>query len=78
MIVYVDDFKLAAKHKEHDALWKAIRGVIEMDPATVDGRFLGCANERFTTSVRNVSSLLDQHPLYHPRKKQGGRAFGSS
>ncbi len=72
MIVYVDDFKLTAKHKEHDALWSAIRGVIEMDPETVDGRFLGCTNERFTTSARNVSSFLDQHPLYHPRQRQRG------
>ncbi len=73
MIVYVDDFKLAAKHAEHDALWAAIRKVIDMDPETLDGRFLGCSHERFTTSVRNVSSLLDQHPGYHPRQKQGVR-----
>ncbi len=72
MIVYVDDFKLAAKHAEHDALWAAIRKVIDMDPETLDGRFLGCSHERFTTSVRSVSSLLDQHPGYHPRQKQGG------
>ncbi len=72
MIVYVDDFKLAARHAEHDALWSAIRRVIDMDPETVDGRFLGCSHERFVTSARNVSSLLDQRPLYHPRQKQGG------
>ena len=72
MIVYVDDFKLAARHKEHDALWSSIRKVIDMDPETIDGRFLGCSHERFTTSVKNVTSLLDQHPLYHPRQKQGG------
>ena len=52
--------------------WSSIRKVIDMDPETVDGRFLGCSHERFTTSVKNVSSLLDQHPLYHPRQKQGG------
>ncbi len=76
MIVYVDDFKLAAKHAEHDALWAAIRKVIDMDPETLDGRFLGCSHERFTTSVRSVSSLLDQHPGYHPRQKQGGASTG--
>ena len=32
LIVYVDDFKLAAKHGEHDAIWKSIRNVIDMDP----------------------------------------------
>jgi hypothetical protein len=78
MIVYVDDFKLAAKHAEHDALWAAIRKVIDMDPETLDGRFLGCSHERFTTSVRSVSSLLDQHPEYHPRQKQGGCVVGAS
>ncbi len=71
MIIYVDDFKLAARHAEHDALWSAIRKVIDMDPETVDGRFLGCSHERFTTSARNVNSLLDNHPFYHPRQKQG-------
>ena len=72
LIVSVDDFKLAARHAEHGALWSAIRKVIDMDPDAVDGRFLGCSHERFVTSARNVSSLLDQHPLYHPRQKQGG------
>ncbi len=61
---------MAARHAEHDALWSAIRKVIDMDPETVDGRFLGCSHERFVTSARNVSSLLDQHPLHHPRQKQ--------
>ncbi len=58
MIVYVDDFKLAARHAEHDALWSAIRKVIDMDPETVDGRFLGCSHERVVTSARSVSCLL--------------------
>ncbi len=78
MIVYVDDFKLAAKHAEHDALWAAIREVIDMDPETLDGRFLGCSHERFTTSVSSVSWLLDQHPEYHPRQKQGGALSASA
>ncbi len=41
LIVYVDDFKLAAKKGDHDEHWKAIRKVIDMDQETVDGRFLG-------------------------------------
>ena len=69
-IVYVDAFKLAAPKGEHDALWEAIRSVIDMDPETLDGRFLGCAHERFTTPARNVMSMLDNHPSYHPRQKQ--------
>ncbi len=46
LIVDVDDFKLAAREEEHDALWSAIRRVINMDPETLDGRFLGFSHER--------------------------------
>ncbi len=62
LIVYVDDFKLAAKTEAHDAIWKSIREVIDMDPETLDGRFLGCSHERFTTSAGRVSDTLDGHP----------------
>ena len=51
LIVYVYDFKLAARKEEHDALWKSIRKVINMDPETLDERFLGCSHERFTTTA---------------------------
>ena len=71
LIVYIDDFKLAAKHEDHDAHWKAIRKVIDMDPETVDGRFLGCSHERFTTTAKHVHTILDNHPAYHPRPKYG-------
>jgi hypothetical protein len=74
LIVYVDDFKLAAKPANHDALWKSIRSVIDMDPETVDGRFLGCSHDRFTTTAKHVHTMLDAHPLYHPRPKLGASA----
>ena len=41
LIVYVDDFKLAARVADHDALWKAIRKVIDMDPKPSTAAFLG-------------------------------------
>ena len=41
LIVYVDDFKLAAKSEANDAICASIREVIDMDPETLDGRFLG-------------------------------------
>jgi hypothetical protein len=44
LIVYVDDFKLAAKAGDHDRLWATIRGVIDMDAESLDGRFLGCSH----------------------------------
>ena len=74
LIVYVDDFKLAAKSGEHDALWKSIRQVIHMDPETVGGRFLGCSHERFTTTAKVVHTILDNHPACHPRLKLGANA----
>ncbi len=74
LIVYVDDFKLAAKPEHHNALWKSIRSVIDMDPETVDGRFLGCSHDRFTTTAKHVSTMLDNHPSYHPRPKLGASA----
>ncbi len=77
LIVYVDDFKLAAKAEAHDAIWASIRKVIDMDPETLDGRFLGCSHERFTTTAGRVSDILDSHPGYHPRPKQGGVALAS-
>ena len=72
LIVYVDDFKLAAPKGDHDGLWESIRSVIDMDPETLDGRFLGCVHERSTTSARNVMPMLDNHPSYHLRQKQAG------
>ena len=48
-----------------------------MDPETLDGRFLGCSHERFTTSAGRVSDILHSHPGYHPRPKQGGVALAS-
>ena len=43
LIVYVDDFKLAAGAELDDEPWAAIKSVIHMDDETYDGRFLGCA-----------------------------------
>ena len=39
--VYVDDFKLAVRAGDHDRLWAAIRGVIDMDAESLDRRFSG-------------------------------------
>ena len=55
LIVYVDDFKLAAKAEMHDRLWAAIRRVIDMDPETLDCRFLGCSHERYEATASQLS-----------------------
>ena len=72
LTVYVDDFKLAARVGAHDATWSDIRRRIDMDPETLDGRFLRCSHERYTTTASKMQYLLDNHPLYHPRPSQGG------
>ena len=41
LVIYVDDFKLAAREEDHAEIWAAIRSVIDMDEETLDGRFLG-------------------------------------
>ena len=76
LIFYVEDFKLAAKHGEHDALWVSIRAVIDMDPETLDGRVFGCSHERVTTTAQYVHTILGNHPTYDPRPKQGVWAGG--
>ena len=73
LIVYVDDFKLAAKAELHDRLWAAIRRVIDMDPEALDGRFLGCSHERFDAVASQLGWMLDNHPVYHPRPTPGGQ-----
>ncbi len=71
LIVYVDDFKLAANAGLHDALWAEIRKVIDMYPETSDGRFLGCSHERYDTVASKLEGMLDNHPIYHPRPSLG-------
>ena len=42
-----------------------------MDAENLDGPFLGCTHERYTTTAVKVQYLLSNHPLYHPRTKGG-------
>ncbi len=67
LIVYVDDFELAANPELHNKLWKDIKSVIDMDDEATDGRFLGCVDERCITTASKVRELLENQPLYHPR-----------
>mgnify|MGYP000518012010 CR=1 FL=1 len=67
LTVYVADLKLAANAELHGKLWAEIRKVIDMDPETLDGRFLGCTHERYDTVAAKQEGMLDNHPDYHPR-----------
>jgi hypothetical protein len=51
LVVYVDDFKLAARAQDHNQIWKDLRSVISMDAEEEDGRFLGCTHERFQVKI---------------------------
>ena len=54
LLVYVDDFKLAARREHHDELWKALRSVIDMYEESEDAHFLGCDHEAFEAEARDV------------------------
>ena len=71
LIVYVDDFKLAAKAEIRGKLWAEIRKVTDMDPETLDGRFLGCSHERYDTVASKLEGMLENHPVYHTRPSLG-------
>ena len=62
LVIYVDDFKIAAKQGDQEELWAALRKDIAMDPPAVDGRFLGCQHETFVAKVDDVKDLLVGHP----------------
>ena len=47
LVVYVDDFKLAAKRTCMAKLWKQLRMRINLDDPTPPERFLGCYTHRF-------------------------------
>ncbi len=67
LIVYVDDFKLAAKTTDHDGIWKQLKAIIDMDDETIDGRFLGCEHESFTSTTTQLGAILDHLPHKVPR-----------
>ena len=66
LIVYVDDFK-------RDALWAEIWKVIDMDPETVDGRFLDVPTKDCTVIICNVNSPGEVNPnsRFAPGSDQG-------
>jgi hypothetical protein len=74
LIVYVDDFKLAARKEDHDGLWKNLRKFIDMDAEAIDGRFLGCLHESFNGTAGDVIELLKSQPQYHPRPNMTQKA----
>ena len=69
LVIYVDDFKMAAHKKDIAGLWKDLRSKIRMDEPTGPDRFLGCYHEEFNATRKDVEELLQNHPSLHTREK---------
>ncbi len=65
LLVYVDDFKLAAPKKNLQAFWKRIGQKLSLEPPTPLGRFLGC-------ETRPFEAILD------PSQNSGFHKFGAA
>lgn len=78
LLIYVDDFKLAAPKQHQKRLWDDLRKHIEMEAPTTDLKFLGCNQQHFTAKVNVVAPLLEQDPMYHPRLKARPNAKGDA
>ena len=66
LIVYVDDFKLAARIEHTKQIWAELRKRIIMDGASESERFLGCYQREFTAKISDASL---PRPHYQGAKK---------
>ena len=62
MVVYVDDFKIAAPKRVIASLWQELRKRIKMDDPTPPDRFLGCYTKRFECGVEVLLPILELQP----------------
>ena len=62
MVVYVDDFKIAAPKTVIAQLWADLRKGINMDDPTPPDRFLGCYTRRFEVGVEAMKPMLELQP----------------
>ena len=74
LVVYVDDFALAAHEKHHDELWKQVKSVTSMGKEVDYGRFLGCNLVPFECTAGDVASILRSSPQYYQRPLTGKAA----
>ena len=73
LVIYVDDFKLAAPLKHEERLWKELQTVIKLDDPTPPDRFLGCYTRPFTCTVDKVADVLSMKPSLMPRGQENGK-----
>ena len=54
LIIYVDDFRMAAKPEYTVQLWADLRNAFRLDMPTPPDRFLGCYQHHFVSTEQNV------------------------
>jgi hypothetical protein len=70
MIVYVDDFRMAAKPEFTPRLWGELREVLHLDEPEPPGKFLGCYQHYFTSAVKRLSLILSANPRVRLRREK--------
>ena len=71
LVVYVDDFNLAAPCAAQCRIWKGLRARIDMDEPSEPDRFLGCYMRRFETTAAAMEPMIRQTPRLYPRQEPG-------
>ena len=69
LVVYVDDFKMAAPSDCMNKLWTELKKKIKLGDVTAPDRFLGCYLEPFETKASSLASILGNKPELYPRTK---------
>ena len=70
MVVYVDDFKIAAPREAIARLWADLRKHINMNDPTPPDRFLGCYTKSFEVGVEALKPMLKLQPELLSRNKE--------
>ena len=74
LVVYVDDFLLAAPLVHEGSIWSDLRKVIRLGEPEKPDRFLGCYLRRFAAQAGDLKSVLCTTPQLYPRQKAGEKA----
>ena len=62
LIVYVDDFKMAAPAAVTDQLWKGLRSRLDLDEPSSQDRFLGCYGRAYNAKLKHMREFLGVQP----------------
>ena len=70
LIVYVDDFRMAAKAEYTPRLWDEIRVKLVTDDPSPPQRFLGVVQHYFEEPVEKLGYILDHNPRCRGREAE--------